>query len=128
VPRDEIQQPAGSGGGVRYELLGGRVRRDSPWCVECNSSADSGSHSRCRAEMDWSLWTPCLSCLGGGVAVGGGSCPDCLGLGFWRAESEVALFGGYTVLAEAYREMRAAQAPAGRCVVAGGGVDGGGVR
>jgi hypothetical protein len=58
--------------------------------------------------MDCSVWTPCLSCLGGGVdPVCGGSCVDCFGLGFWRVESEVAMLGGYTVLAEMYRQMKA---------------------
>lgn len=96
--------------GVHYELAGGRVVPGTPWCVECNRPADAGSHQRCRTEMDSAVWTPCLSCLGGGVATDGRSCPDCRGLGFWEADSLPAMVGGYTVLAEVYHEMTTAEA------------------
>jgi hypothetical protein len=32
--------------------------------------------------MPGSLWVPCLSCLGGGVAPERGGCEDCGGFGF----------------------------------------------
>ena len=67
---------------MRYELVRGGCGR-GPRGLACNAPGDSGSHEGCWRELESELWTPCLSCLGGGVVIAGGElCPDCLGLGF----------------------------------------------
>ena len=99
--------PHETSGDVRWELVSGRVSPGSPWCVCCDAPADEGSHTQCRRELDCTAWTPCLTCVGGGVLPGNTSCVDCRGLGFWPVDSPMAMFGGYTVLAEAYMEMAA---------------------
>jgi hypothetical protein len=53
------------------------------WCVWCDQP-HHGDHTICRAEMDASLWVPCVVCLGGGVDLADrqSGCRGCGGIGF----------------------------------------------